>query len=85
MKYWVVEAYVEGEDEASSFGMLAPEIYKAKDLRKMIMSVHPEYVKIKFRKSRRPANCRIFMEEKKIKRRATVEEPQTTSGIGFSR
>jgi len=82
----MVEVHDATEGRTFSFGMLAPERYKAKDLRKMILSVHPEYDKVKFRKSKRPDSCKIFIEEKKkIKRRTTVEEPQPTKNIGFSR
>jgi hypothetical protein len=86
LKYWLVEVYDASEDRTFSFGMLAPEHYNAKALRKMIKSVHPEYERLKFKKKKRPDSCKIFLQEKKkVKKRISVEEKKRTKNIGFAR
>jgi len=60
MKFWKAEAIDKETNITTHFCVAAPKMYNAATIRRVLLKVHPEYLSIKFKRTKKPENWKSF-------------------------
>ena len=60
MKFWKAEAVNRTTSKVIYFCVAAPETFNAIKIRKILLKVHPEYLSIKFKRTKKPKGWMAF-------------------------